>query len=163
MNKGVSQTGGGSKVKTRQMTLYVFLSGAILLATAPLAWADICGGAGTAKIPCKCGDTVTASTTLDPIVDPVVSTNDDDFCSDDGLIVSTTNVNLNLGGQIIRGSGLGFGLVWALEFSALMLTGSKLGTVELRPSRQESLPLSAIVPIDPRFERSRSAITYFWG
>lgn len=148
MNKGVSQTGGGSKVKTRQMTLYVFLSGAILLATAPLAWADICGGAGTAKIPCKCGDTVTASTTLDPIVDPVVSTNDDDFCSDDGLIVSTTNVNLNLGGQIIRGSGLGFGSV------GIRILGVNVDRVQVRNGGIKAFETGIATPVGNSSNRS---------
>jgi hypothetical protein len=61
-----------------------------------------CGG-GT---PCSCGDTVTASRTLD--ADPVVQ----GVCSGDGLIIGASDVALTIrGGNTIRGSGHGTGIL----------------------------------------------------
>jgi parallel beta-helix repeat protein len=97
-------------MKNIRVPINAFVGFSIFWALTGAVWSADCGGAGTAKVPCSCGDTVVASTTLDPVVDPVVSTNDNDFCPGDGLIINTINVNLNLGGQIIRGSGLGVGV-----------------------------------------------------
>ncbi len=93
-------------MKNIHLPINAFVGFAIFWALTGAAWSADCGGAGTAKVPCLCGDTLVASTTLDPVVDAVVSTNDNDICPGDGLIINTANVNLNLGGQIIRGSGL---------------------------------------------------------
>ena len=98
-------------MKTKQMTCMYFLVAQSYSRQRLLLGRTFAEVPEPRKIPCKCGDTVTASTTLDPNRGSRRVTNDDDFCSDDGLIISTTNVNLNLGGQIIRGSGLGFGSV----------------------------------------------------
>jgi len=101
-------------MKKTQITINTFLGFSIFWALTGAIWAADCGVIGT-KIPCSCGDTLVTSTTLvsptaDPVNgDPVVSTNDNDICPGDGLIINTPTVNLNLGGNAIRGSGLSVG------------------------------------------------------
>lgn len=102
-------------MKKTQITINTFLGFSVFWALTGAVWAADCGIIGGTKVPCSCGDTVVASTTLNASpasgpVDPVVSTNDNDICPGDGLIINTANVNLNLAGQIIRGSGLGVGV-----------------------------------------------------
>jgi copper-binding protein NosD len=103
----------------RRVTLSILLGLAIFLALTGTAWAANCGdtaGPGGTNVPCSCGDTVITNTTLispavDPVKgDPVVSTNDTDVCTGDGLIMNTAKVNLSLGGNAIRGSGVGVGV-----------------------------------------------------
>jgi parallel beta-helix repeat protein len=61
-----------------------------------------CGG----STPCACGDTVTASRTLDR--DPIL----DSVCPGDGLIIGQSGVVLTIkGGNTIRGSGEGTGIL----------------------------------------------------
>lgn len=102
-------------MKNRQITIIAFVGFSIFWALTGAVWAADCGIIGGTKVPCSCGDTVVTSTTLNANpangpVDTVVSTTDDDVCLGDGVIINTANVNLNLGGQIIRGSGLGVGV-----------------------------------------------------
>lgn len=103
----------------RRVTLSILLSLAIFLALTGTAWAANCGdtaGPGGTNVPCSCGDTVVTNTTLvSPVVDPangdpVVSTTNTDVCPGDGLIMNTAKVNLSLGGNVIRGSGIGVGV-----------------------------------------------------
>jgi len=97
-------------MKIKRMTISSLLGIIAAMVLADFAWAADCGVIGGTKVPCSCGDTVVTSTTLSSVVDPVVSTNDNDFCAGDGLVINTAKVNLNLGGNIIRGSGLGVGV-----------------------------------------------------
>lgn len=86
-------------MKTKQLTINVFLSLAFFLTLAGTAWAAPCGdtaGAGPNKVPCSCGDTVMTTTTLvspalNPVNgDPVVSTTGTDRCPGDRLFVNAT-------------------------------------------------------------------------
>jgi hypothetical protein len=81
-------------------TFFVVLLICSFASSAPVFAAD-CGGAA----PCDCGDTVIASRTLDPGVDPICV----NHCPSVGLFV-TSNVTLNLDGCTIRGSGAAQGL-----------------------------------------------------
>jgi hypothetical protein len=103
-------------MKTNRMAISTLLGILAAMLLADFAWAVDCGGSGATKVPCSCGDTVVASTTLvspnqDPVNgDPVVSTNDNDVCTGDGLIITTAKVNVSLNSNQIRGSGLGVGV-----------------------------------------------------
>ena len=67
------------------------------------AGAANCGG----NIPCHCGDTLTASRTLVSGVDPIIGA----ACPDNGLVMDTPDVVLNLGGNKIVGSGDSVGIL----------------------------------------------------
>jgi parallel beta-helix repeat protein len=109
-------------MKKMRMTRTIFLSIIAAVASVDVAWAGNCGdtaGAGGTNVPCSCGDTVVTDTTLispsaDPVNgDPVVSTADADVCAGDGLLMAPptlVRMTLNLGGNVIRGSGIGAGL-----------------------------------------------------
>jgi hypothetical protein len=83
--------------------LLVSFAAAASAMTAPSTAAAIDCGGGT---PCSCGDTVVESRTLVPGIDPVTTTP----CPGSGLIIGEDGVVLNLGGAILRGSGVAIGI-----------------------------------------------------
>jgi len=66
-----------------------------------LAFYSPAGAANCGNIPCHCGDTLTANRTLVSGVDPIIGA----ACQDNGLVMNTPDVVLNLGGNKIVGSG----------------------------------------------------------
>jgi len=65
------------------------------------------GAASCGVAACSCGNTVTASRTLVSGVDPIVGA----VCRDNGLVMDTPDVVLNLGGNKIVGSGDSVGIL----------------------------------------------------